>query len=90
MVFVSCVTPIMHPFWRREEFSASREIETIMFWKNVALFGALAMHVGMSKEEAKEEKEKEEYRRTVASARGVGCGMKAVDGSKGTSSKDRT
>ena len=60
MVFVSCVTPIMHPFWRREEFSASREIETIMFWKNVALFGALAMHVGMSKEEAKEEKEKEE------------------------------
>ena len=60
MAFVSCVTPIMHPFWRREEFSASREIETIMFWKNVALFGALAMHVGMSKEEAKEEKEKEE------------------------------
>ena len=60
MVFVSCVTPIMHPFWRREEFSSSREIETIMFWKNVALFGALAMHVGMSKEEAKEEKEKEE------------------------------
>ena len=60
MVFVSCVTPIMHPFWRREEFSASREIETIMFWKNVALFGALAMHVGMTKEEAKEEKEKEE------------------------------
>ena len=60
MVFVSCVTPIMHPFWRREELSASREIETIMFWKNVALFGALAMHVGMSKEEAKEEKEKEE------------------------------
>ena len=60
MVFVSCVTPVMHPFWRREEFSASREIETIMFWKNVALFGALAMHVGMSKEEAKEEKEKEE------------------------------
>ena len=60
MVFVSCVTPIMHPFWRREEFSASREIETIMFWKNVALFGALVMHVGMSKEEAKEEKEKEE------------------------------
>jgi len=60
MAFVSCVTPIMHPFWRREEFSASREIETIMFWKNAALFGALAMHVGMSKEEAKEEKEKEE------------------------------
>ena len=60
ILFVSCVTPIMHPFWRREEFSASREIETIMFWKNVALFGALAMHVGMSKEEAKEEKEKEE------------------------------
>ena len=60
MVFVSCVTPIMHPFWRREELSASREIETIMFWKNVALFGALVMHVGMSKEEAKEEKEKEE------------------------------
>ena len=60
IMFVSCVTPIMHPFWRREEFSASREIETIMFWKNVALFGALAMHVGMSKEEAKEEKEKEE------------------------------
>ena len=60
MVFVSCVTPIMHPFWRREELSASREIETIMFWKNVALFGALAMHVGMTKEEAKEEKEKEE------------------------------
>ena len=59
-VFVSCVTPIMHPFWRREELSASREIETIMFWKNVALFGALMMHVGMSKEEAKEEKEKEE------------------------------
>ena len=54
------MTPIMHPFWRREEFSASREIETIMFWKNVALFGALVMHVGMSKEEAKEEKEKEE------------------------------
>ena len=60
MVFVSCVTPIMHPFWRREELSASREIETIMFWKNVALFGALVMHVGMTKEEAKEEKEKEE------------------------------
>ena len=60
IMFVSCVTPIMHPFWRREEFSASREIETIMFWKNVALFGALVMHVGMSKEEAKEEKEKEE------------------------------
>ena len=60
IMFVSCVTPIMHPFWRREEFSSSREIETIMFWKNVALFGALAMHVGMSKEEAKEEKEKEE------------------------------
>ena len=59
-VFVSCVTPIMHPFWRREVLSASREIETIMFWKNVALFGALIMHVGMSKEEAKEEKEKEE------------------------------
>jgi hypothetical protein len=59
MLFIACVTPVMHPFWRREELSAAREIEAIMFWKNVAIFGALMMHVGMSKEEAKN-KEKEE------------------------------
>jgi len=59
MLFTTCVTPIMHPFWRREELSAAREIDTIMFFKNVAIFGALMMHVGMSKEEAKN-KEKEE------------------------------
>mgnify|MGYP006919635796 CR=1 FL=1 len=51
------MTPVMHPFWRREELSAAREIETIMFFKNVAIFGALLMHVGLEKEKKIKEKD---------------------------------
>ena len=47
LVFLGCVTPLLHSFWRFE--GPERELHTIMFLKNLALFGTTLMLLGYGK-----------------------------------------
>jgi hypothetical protein len=48
MLFVMVVTPVMHPFWAHEDpTSAEASVDMIMFFKNVAMFGALLFYGAM-------------------------------------------
>ena len=68
LLFTVCVTPIMHPFWRRAGESASIEdeaaigVEMIMFFKNVALAGALVFWLAM-RSELSEERQRRKAKR---------------------------
>jgi uncharacterized membrane protein YphA (DoxX/SURF4 family) len=55
ILFTCAVTPVMHPFWRHlDEASLGNDavlgVEMIMFFKNVALVGALVYYLGMRNE----------------------------------------
>lgn len=60
LLFTLGVTPIVHPFWRRAaegsaiSDEASVGVEMIMFFKNLALAGALVFWLGMRSELAEE------------------------------------
>ncbi|KAL0050930.1 hypothetical protein WJX82_010304 [Trebouxia sp. C0006] len=44
--FMVAVTPVMHNFWDEKENSQGRLNETINFFKNVAILGALLFYIG--------------------------------------------
>lgn len=44
--FMVAVTPVMHNFWDEKENSQGRLNETINFFKNVAILGALFFYIG--------------------------------------------
>jgi uncharacterized membrane protein YphA (DoxX/SURF4 family) len=46
MLFLLVVTPIMHPFWGAYgDAHTEKAVDTIMFFKNAALFGALMVYL---------------------------------------------
>lgn len=48
LTFLGSVTPVMHAFWDVDE-DAMKQSETIQFFKNLMLVGALLFYLGMKR-----------------------------------------